>query len=42
MLCRLKDVRRIATRHDKLAANVLSATALAGGGLLALRGRRHQ
>jgi len=27
--CRLKDFRRIATRYDKLAANFLSAVALA-------------
>lgn len=27
--CRLKDFPRIATRHDKLARNVLSAVALA-------------
>ena len=27
--CRLKDVRRVATRHDKLAANLLSGVALA-------------
>ncbi len=27
--CRLKDFRRIATRYDKLAANFLSAAALA-------------
>ena len=27
--CRLKDVRRIATRYDKLARNFLSAVALA-------------
>ncbi len=27
--CRLKDFRRIATRYDKLAANYLSAVALA-------------
>lgn len=27
--CRLKDFRRIATRYDKLAANFLSALALA-------------
>jgi transposase len=27
--CRLKDFRRIATRHDKLAANFLSGLALA-------------
>lgn len=27
--CRLRDVRRIATRHDKLAGNFLSAAALA-------------
>jgi transposase len=29
MFCRLKDFRRIATRYDKLAANYLSAVALA-------------
>ncbi|WP_410051584.1 transposase [Bradyrhizobium sp. SZCCHNR2020] len=29
MFCRLKDFRRIATRYDKLAANFLSAAALA-------------
>jgi len=27
--CRLKDFRRVATRYDKLAANFLSAVALA-------------
>ena len=27
--CRIKDFRRVATRYDKLAANFLSATALA-------------
>ena len=27
--CRLKDFRRVATRYDKLAANFLSAAALA-------------
>ena len=27
--CRLKDFRRVATRYDKLAANYLSAVALA-------------
>ena len=27
--CRLKDFRRVATRHDKLAANFLSGVALA-------------
>lgn len=27
--CRLKDLRRLATRYDKLAANFLSAVALA-------------
>ncbi|MDP1731597.1 MAG: IS5/IS1182 family transposase, partial [Devosia sp.] len=27
--CRLKDYRRVATRYDKLAANFLSAVALA-------------
>ncbi|MEO8813382.1 MAG: IS5/IS1182 family transposase, partial [Caulobacteraceae bacterium] len=27
--CRLKDFRRVATRYDKLAANSLSAVALA-------------
>ena len=27
--CRLKDFRRVATRYDKLAANVLSGVALA-------------
>lgn len=29
MFCRLKDFRRVATRYDKLAANFLSAAALA-------------
>lgn len=29
MFCRLKDFRRVATRYDKLAANFLSAVALA-------------
>jgi transposase len=29
VFCRLKDFRRIATRYDKLAANFLSAVALA-------------
>ena len=29
MFCRLKDLRRLATRYDKLAANFLSAAALA-------------
>lgn len=28
-VCRLKDFRRVATRYDKLAANFLSAVALA-------------
>ena len=27
--CRLRDFRRVATRYDKLAANFLSAVALA-------------
>jgi transposase len=27
--CRIKDFRRVATRYDKLAANFLSAVALA-------------
>lgn len=27
--CRLKDFRRVATRYDKLAANFMSAVALA-------------
>lgn len=27
--CRLKDFRRVATRYDKLAANFISAVALA-------------
>ena len=27
--CRLKDFRRVATRYDKLAANIASAVALA-------------
>jgi transposase len=27
--CRLKDLRRVATRYDKLAANFLSGLALA-------------
>jgi len=27
--CRIKDFRRVATRYDKLARNVLSAVALA-------------
>ena len=29
MFCRLKDFRRIATRYDKLAKNLLSAISLA-------------
>ena len=29
MLCRLQDIRRIATGYDKLARNYLSAVALA-------------
>ena len=29
MFCRLKDFRRIATRYDKLARNVLPAVSLA-------------
>lgn len=29
MFCRLKDFRRVATPYDKLAANFLSAAALA-------------
>ena len=29
MFCRLKDFRRVATRYGKLAANFLSAAALA-------------
>lgn len=29
MFCRLEDFRRVATRYDKLATNVLSAAALA-------------
>lgn len=34
--CRLKDFRRVATRYDKLAANFLSAVALATARLLAV------
>jgi transposase len=29
MFCRLKDFRRVVTRYDKLAANLLSAAELA-------------
>jgi transposase len=32
MFCRLKDVRRIATRYDKRADNFLSAVLLAAAG----------